>query len=387
MKCETYCLGNVCTFIDYRGKTPPKTTSGIPLITAKIVKNGAIQEPQEFIAESYYDEWMRRGIPKQGSVVFTTEAPLGEVARIRTNDKLAFAQRIIVLESKQQYLNPDYLFYSLQDCVLKSRIEARATGTTVIGIKAAELKRVEIDLPPLLTQKQIAAVLCVLDDKIELNNKINDNLQQQAFAFFDRLMIEADNDDCIVSDYADLNPRRVLAKHQIARSIDMSQLSTSGAFPSGWEMKPFNGGMRFANGDTLLARITPCLENGKTAFIDFLDEGEVAFGSTEYIVLAPRKNVPSEMLYCLARYPAFVDYAVKNMNGSSGRQRVSAETIGQFRLPKFDEQSLLKFGEAVKPMFLKMRYNSLENIRLAELRDALLPKLMSGELDVSAVEL
>lgn len=387
MKCETYCLGNVCTFIDYRGKTPPKTTSGIPLITAKIVKNGAIQEPQEFIAESYYDEWMRRGIPKQGSVVFTTEAPLGEVARIRTNDKLAFAQRIIVLESKQQYLNPDYLFYSLQDCVLKSRIEARATGTTVIGIKAAELKRVEIDLPPLLTQKQIAAVLCVLDDKIELNNKINENLQQQAFAFFDRLMIEADNDDCIVSDYADLNPRRVLAKHQIARSIDMSQLSTSGAFPSGWEMKPFNGGMRFANGDTLLARITPCLENGKTAFIDFLDEGEVAFGSTEYIVLAPRKNVPSEMLYCLARYPAFVDYAVKNMNGSSGRQRVSAETIGQFRLPKFDEQSLLKFGEAVKPMFLKMRYNSLENIRLAELRDALLPKLMSGELDVSAVEL
>lgn len=297
MKCETYCLGNVCTFIDYRGKTPPKTTSGIPLITAKIVKNGAIQEPQEFIAESYYDEWMRRGIPKQGSVVFTTEAPLGEVARIRTNDKLAFAQRIIVLESKQQYLNPDYLFYSLQDCVLKSRIEARATGTTVIGIKAAELKRVEIDLPPLLTQKQIAAVLCVIDhidefifdgtylliaedgenlkskkqniaqvvdgqfwvnnhahivqgnalcdtrylcyllnsidlsgyvtgsaqpklsqanlnavtlslpsidmqkkiveclymfdQKIAVNQKINDNLQQQAFAFFDRLMIEA----------------------------------------------------------------------------------------------------------------------------------------------------------------------------------------------------
>ena len=89
---------------------------------------------------------------------------------------MAFAQRIIVLEPKQQYLNPDYLFYSLQDCVLKSRIEARATGTTVIGIKTAELKRVEIDLPPLLTQKQIVAVLCVLDDKIELNNKINDNL-------------------------------------------------------------------------------------------------------------------------------------------------------------------------------------------------------------------
>lgn len=110
---------------------------------------------------------------------------------------------------------------------------------------------------------------------------INDNLQQQAFSVFDDLVANADNNNnCYGSDYAFLNPKRVLAKSQIARSIDMSQLSTSGAFPSGWEMKPFNGGMRFTNGDTLLARITPCLENGKTAFIDFLDDREVAFGST-----------------------------------------------------------------------------------------------------------
>ena len=200
-------------------------------------------------------------------------------------------------------------------------------------------------------------------------------------------LANAENNDYTVSDYAFLNPKRTLAKNQVARSIDMSQLSTSGAFPSGWEMKPFNGGMRFTNGDTLLARITPCLENGKTAFIDFLDDGEVAFGSTEYIVLAPKNDTPPEMLYCLARYPAFVDYAVKNMNGSSGRQRVSAETVGQYRLPLFDKHSLVLFKEVVSPMFLKMRYNSLENMRLAELRDALLPKLMSGEIDVSAVQL
>lgn len=152
-------------------------------------------------------------------------------------------------------------------------------------------------------------------------------------------------------------------------------------------MKPYNGGMRFTNGDTLLARITPCLENGKTAFVDFLNEDEIAFGSTEYIVLAPRNGVPPEMLYCIARYPAFVDYAVKNMNGSSGRQRVSAETIGQFPLPVFAEDNLSTFREAVTPMFLRMRNNSLENMRLAELRDALLPKLMSGEIDVSSIPL
>ena len=198
---------------------------------------------------------------------------------------------------------------------------------------------------------------------------------------FDNLVISSDDNSYTLSDYAYLNPKRILAKNQIARSIDMSQLSTDGAFPSGWEMKPFNGGMRFSNGDTLLARITPCLENGKTAFIDFLDQGEVAFGSTEYIVLAPKNGVPAEMLYCLARYPAFVDYAVKNMNGSSGRQRVSADTLGQFMLPKFEMESMVAFGETVSPMFLKMRHNSLENIRLAEMRDALLPKLMSGKID------
>lgn len=283
--------------------------------------------------------------------------------------------------------DPTFLYYVLANDVFFDYATATSKGTKMPrGDKTAIM---QYDVPDfdLDTQLRIGKLLRSLDDRIATNKKINDNLQQQAFAFFDRLMIEADNDNCTVSDYADLNPRRVLAKHQIARSIDMSQLSTSGAFPSGWEMKPFNGGMRFTNGDTLLARITPCLENGKTAFIDFLNEGEVAFGSTEYIVLAPRYDVPPEMLYCLARYPAFVDYAVKNMNGSSGRQRVSAETIGQFRLPKFDERSLLKFGKAVAPMFLKMRYNSLENIRLAELRDALLPKLMSGEIDVSDIQL
>lgn len=261
------------------------------------------------------------------------------------------------------------------------------TGSAQPKLSQANLNAVTLSLPTLAEQKRIVEYLYMLDQKIDVNRQINDNLQQQAFSVFDNLIANAENNDYTVSDYAFLNPKRTLAKNQVARSIDMSQLSTSGAFPSGWEMKPFNGGMRFTNGDTLLARITPCLENGKTAFIDFLDDGEVAFGSTEYIVLAPKNDTPPEMLYCLARYPAFVDYAVKNMNGSSGRQRVSAETVGQYRLPLFDKHSLVLFKEVVSPMFLKMRYNSLENMRLAELRDALLPKLMSGEIDVSAVQL
>ena len=266
-------------------------------------------------------------------------------------------------------------------------INGMDSGSAIPSTDRYQIYSIEVEVPPLEKQRKIVAVLDCIDRKININQKVNDNLQQQAFAAFDNLVANAENTDCNVSDYAFLNPKRALAKNQMARSIDMSRLSTSRAFPSGWEMKPFAGGMRFTNGDTLLARITPCLENGKTAFIDFLDDGEVAFGSTEYIVLAPKNDTPPEMLYCLARNPAFIDYAVKNMNGSSGRQRVSAETVGQYRLPLFDKHSLSIFREVVSPMFLKMRYNSLENMRLAELRDELLPKLMSGKMDVSNIQL
>ena len=287
----------------------------------------------------------------------------------------------------KEFVDKDFIYYVVSSPIFRQYLEHSATGTTIKNISLKQMREYDFLLPPIEEQKQISSVLKMIDEKIKNNRRVNENLQQQAFAVFNNLIANAENNDYTVSDYAFLNPKRTLAKKQVARSIDMSQLSTSGSFPSGWEMKSFNGGMRFTNGDTLFARITPCLENGKTAFIDFLDDGEVAFGSTEYIVLTPKNDTPPEMLYCLARYPAFVDYAVKNMNGSSGRQRVSAETVGQYRLPLFDKHSLVLFKEVVAPMFLKMRYNSLENMRLTELRDALLPKLMSGEIDVSTVQL
>ena len=365
---------------------------GFPIIDGANLKGFKVTDNlTKFVTEEKARS-LSRSIAHRGDVVVTISGTLGQIAYIPDDslfEEYLCSQRQfrVSFDTSRVYVPYLVFYFHTNEGQGKILSFANQTGVPALSQPLKNFRKIRIQLPSYDEQRRIASVVEAINDKIECNQMINDNLQQQAFAFFDRLMIEADNDDCTVSEYADLNSRRVLAKHQIARSIDMSQISTSGAFPSGWEMKPFNGGMRFTNGDTLLARITPCLENGKTAFIDFLDEGEVAFGSTEYIVLAPRKNVPSEMLYCLARYPAFVDYAVKNMNGSSGRQRVSAETIGQFRLPKFDEQSLLKFGEAVKPMFLKMRYNSLENIRLAELRNVLLPKLMSGELDVSDIQL
>lgn len=366
--------------------------SGFPIIDGANLKGYKVTDNiTKFVTEEKARS-LSRSIAHRGDVIVTISGTIGQIAYIPEDslyDEYLCSQRQFRVSFDSSMVYVPYLVFYFHTFEGQNKILsfANQTGVPALSQPLKNFKKIRLCLPSLQEQRRIASIVETINDKIENNMKINDNLQQQAFSVFDNLIANAENNDYTVSDYAFLNPKRTLAKNQVARSIDMSQLSTSGAFPSGWEMKPFNGGMRFTNGDTLLARITPCLENGKTAFIDFLDDGEVAFGSTEYIVLAPKNDTPPEMLYCLARYPAFVDYAVKNMNGSSGRQRVSAETVGQYRLPLFDKHSLVLFKEVVSPMFLKMRYNSLENMRLAELRDALLPKLMSGEIDVSAVQL
>jgi type I restriction enzyme S subunit len=144
--------------------------------------------------------------------------------------------------------------------------------------------------------------------------------------------------------------------------------------------------MKFQNGDTLMARITPCLENGKTAYINFMEKDEIAFGSTEYIVMAPHEGIPSEMFYFLARNEDFVSYAVAHMNGSSGRQRVSAADIENYCMANMPSRFIEQFGVKANTIMETIKTNSLESRRLAELRDTLLPRLMSGEIKVNDVD-
>ncbi len=154
--------------IDYRGKTPPKTDSGVRLITAKVVKGGQIlNEPAEHIAADFYDEWMRRGLPQQFDVLLTTEAPLGEVAILRDHTRIALAQRIILLRAKSGLVDPLFLFYALQSDFGQGELKARATGTTVLGIKQSELRQVRIPIFSLPIQRRIAGILSAYDELIE----------------------------------------------------------------------------------------------------------------------------------------------------------------------------------------------------------------------------
>ena len=162
---QTKQLGELCRFIDYRGKTPEKTASGLRLITAKNVKMGYLQEnPIEFVAPESYDIWMTRGIPKMGDVLFTTEAPLANVAQLDTEEKVVFAQRIIVLQPAANNLDRTFLKYLLLSDVTQNRILAQGTGATVQGIKASLLKTIPIEFPPLTEQQRIVGLL---DDAFE----------------------------------------------------------------------------------------------------------------------------------------------------------------------------------------------------------------------------
>lgn len=175
--------------IDYRGKTPKKVGNGIPLITAKVVKSGRILPMDEFIADEDYESWMVRGIPQVGDIVVTTEAPLGEVAQIK-DANVALAQRIVTLRGKVDFLENNFLLFLMQSNFVQNQLEARATGSTVKGIKQSELRKVILPIPPINEQKSIGKILSDLDDKIHLNNQINQTLESIAQAIFKSWFID-----------------------------------------------------------------------------------------------------------------------------------------------------------------------------------------------------
>jgi type I restriction enzyme, S subunit len=151
-------LGKEVKFIDYRGKTPPKKESGIRLITAKNVKMNRIQrEPEEFIDADVYDGWMTRGYPKKGDVLFTTEAPLGNVAQLDTDETVVIGQRLITMQPYERVLDRTFLKYVLMSRPTQGEIFRRCTGATVVGIKASLLKLVPIIFPPKLSDQQALA--------------------------------------------------------------------------------------------------------------------------------------------------------------------------------------------------------------------------------------
>ncbi|MBW4647580.1 MAG: restriction endonuclease subunit S [Kastovskya adunca ATA6-11-RM4] len=181
-------------FIDYRGRTPNKTEGGMRLITAKNVKMGFLQlEPQEFVNPDIYDDWMTRGIPQKGDVLFTTEAPLGNVAQLDTDEKVVFAQRVIIMQPDEKFINKTFLKFLLLSNIIQQRIQNKGTGATAQGIKASLLKKIPISFPSdLLIQEAIVLKLETLEadtkrletiyrQKLAALNELKQSILQKAF--------------------------------------------------------------------------------------------------------------------------------------------------------------------------------------------------------------
>ena len=371
------------TLIDYRGKTPKKTTFGVPLITAKIIKNGRIETPTEFISYDDYSSWMVRGFPKVGDVVLTTEAPLGEVAQL-DNENVALAQRVVTLRGKAGILDNTYLKYYLLSNVGQQRLKARETGTTVTGIKQSELREVLVDCPPYDYQQKIASILKSLDDKIECNRRINENLEQQAQALFK-------------SWFVDFEPFK-------DQPFVESEL---GMIPQGWRAGKLGELCQFKRGKGLLSKdaipgdvpvvaggLEPScyhnVSNTKSPVVTVSGSGANAGFMRMYyqgVWASDCSFIDStcENLFFVYCFLAINRRLLKHAQTGAVQPHVKPADIHEFDLTIPPKDVIDRFQNIVSETFLMRGNIANESRRLAELRDTLLPRLMSGELKVNDV--
>ena len=408
----------MAAIIDYRGKTPTKTTFGVPLVTAKIVKGGRIEPAEEFIAESDYESWMRRGMPEKGDVVMTTEAPLGEVAQL-DGRKVALAQRVITLRGKQNLLDNGYLRYLLQSAAVQDELKARSTGTTVLGIKQSELRKVRLTLPPFDFQKPIAHILGTLDEKIELNRRMNSTLEAMARALFQSWFVDFDP----VRRNAEGGAQRP-EDGQFPDSFEDSEL---GLIPTGWRAVtlgevsknvsvtfdfkrthevifvntgdvlegdflhsnrsshmglPGQAKKSICPDDILFSEIRPA--NKRYAYVDFESSNYVV--STKFMIIRASEEIHPRLLYrVLTANETLAEFQLQAESRSGTFPQITFDSISHLPivLPPMEIQEA--FQRAVESIDSRIKLNKEESRTLTNLRDTLLPKLLSGDLTESAL--
>ncbi|GIE36723.1 type I restriction-modification system subunit S [Actinoplanes italicus] len=291
-----------------------------------------------------------------------------------------------VLRFDTSLVEPRYAYYGLLDMYLSGRVRAYENQSTGIsnfgfdGFLGAERLRV----PPLDEQRRIVALLGALDDRIGGNERVVNAYEDLLRAEFAALGVTAVGGTVPVTELVEFNPRTPPPDPAGAPYVDMAALPTRVAAIRTWSRRPPRSGSRFRNGDTLLARITPCLENGKTGYVDLLAGDETGAGSGEFIVLRARPGVPPQLPYFLARDGRFRAHAIQRMAGSTGRQRVHAADLADFRITVPGPRALAVFGDRAGAAFAHAAALLAESRSLTELRDVLLPELMSGRQSLPA---
>lgn len=387
--------------IDYRGKTPKKANEGIETLSAKSVKNGYIDYSKAYyISPKTYKEFMVRGFPKKDDILLTTEAPLGNVAKLN-KDNVAIAQRLLTLRGKENYMANEYLMYYLMSVIGQHQLHSRATGTTVTGIKQSEFRKILITVPTFHEQKSIANILSSLDEKIEINNQITRKLEEMAQAIYKQWFVDFEfpNED---------------GKPYKSSGGEMVE-SDLGMIPKGWKVKKLGDIIELFDSKRIplskaerdkREKIYPYY--GAASLMDYVD-GYIFDGI--YILLGEDGTVIDKNGYPILQYvwgkfwvnnhahvikgkegysEEFVYYLLKNMNVSSivtgaVQPKINQQNLKGLKVILPIELEMIKqYASIGSKLFSMVRNISDENDRLTKVRDTLLPKLMSGEIRVLA---
>ncbi|HHC6869444.1 TPA: restriction endonuclease subunit S [Vibrio parahaemolyticus] len=405
-------------------KASEYSEDGVPLISVREIREGFLQIVKDTprVCEATTQR-LPKFLLQQGDIVF------GRKGAVDRNAVISFEQEGWFLGSDGIRLRLsnkyDSLFFSylMRSSATRAWLLQNSEGTTMLSLNQKTLARVPVRYPTVEIQKRISTQLRTLDDKITLNIKINQTLEQMAQAIFKSWFVDFDPvkakmngeqpegmDEATasffpeklveselglipegwevgdLSDLMDFNPKRTLKKGTVAPYLDMKNMPTSGHLALDIYDREMGSGTKFMNGDSLLARITPCLENGKTAYVDFLEDEQVGWGSTEYIVMRSKSDSYKYFSYFMARFEPFRKFAIQSMTGTSGRQRAQAKTVQTmpFVIPPLS--ILEKFDELITANMTLIKRHGDENKTLAELRDTLLPKLLSGEIELGQAQ-
>ena len=386
--------------IDYRGKTPKKSASGVKLVTAKVIKDGRIADcNHEYIPETDYDAWMRRGLPKQWDIVITTEAPLGEVAMLRSTERVALAQRVILLRANGRVADQRYLFQALKSPLVQGRLRSRGTGTTVLGIKQSELVQVEIPIPPLDAQRRIASILSAYDDLIENNTRRIAILEEMARRIYEEWFVHFrfpgherarmvdselgpvpegwtieplnnlvdDVREAVDPESLDPDSPYVGLEHLPRRSIALSEWGEAGAVQS--------TKLRFREGDILFGKIRPYFHKVAVAPI-------AGVASSDAIIIRPKQASCFALALSAVSSDAFIAHATQTSNGTK-MPRANWNVLRNYPVVLPIDRLKSRFDEFVNNSVATIKNFVRQNRNLRITRDLLLPKLISGELDVS----
>lgn len=397
MRYKTYTMEDALeAIIDYRGKTPKKSESGIPTLSAKTVRNNFIDYNNcYYISEEEYKRFMVRGFPKVGDILLTTEAPLGMTAKLDRAD-VAIAQRLLTLRGKADILDNDYLLYFLQSPKGQHLLKSHETGTTVTGIKQAVFRKLEISIPSITVQKQIAMILSSIDEKISVNTKINEKLEQQAQAIFKSWFVDFEPfggvmpDDWKVTTLGNIakictksiNPLKQPELYLEHYSIPAYDEQHYPIFEYASEIK--SNKYILTKDSVMISKLNP---NTKRIWRPLcLSDKPVC--STEFIVYEAVNSKHKDYIYSLIDSQEFSDFLCAHTTGSTNsRQRATPKTTLDFSCVLPTEDIISQFCGLVTPIYDQIGTNLIENQRLAGLRDTLLPKLMSGEIDISQVKI